>query len=197
MTSDARRTAQTLIFLGACILAATSLASARQQAPAAPAAQTAPAAAAPLAPPKQLAKLLEKQYGHWQVAPISGGSDGCAAAAKTPSPSVVNLDVNDDGFGDWAMEIQAGANVKFVIAVGWLQDFHLYEIDSAAGSTATRALTMVHRGTSFTNPVTQLQDFYSNDSVLATPCTGAPTVYRWNGNGFTAVVLTATVGPTR
>ena len=195
MTSDARRTVPSLIFLAAFVLAATSLASARQT-PAAPAAQPAPAATAPLAPPKQLAKVLEKQYGHWQIAPVGGGSDGCGAATAA-SPSVVNLDVNNDGFGDWAMQIQAGANVKFIIAIGWLQDFHVYEIDSAPGSTATRVLSMVHRGTSFTNPVTQLQDFYSNDSVLATPCSGAPTVYRWNGDGFTPIVLKASAAPTR
>lgn len=195
MTSDAHRNVPAFILLGAFVFGVTAAAQASQT-PAAPP-QTTAAPAAP-APPKVLGRLLDKRYPHWQVAPFAAGSDGCAAA-KTPSPSVVNLDVNNDGFGDWALQIQEGANVKFVIAVGWLQEFHLYEIDTAPGSSATRALSMVHRGSQFMNPTTGLQDFYSNDSVLATPCTGAPTVYRWNGDGFTPLVLKASgsSAPTR
>lgn len=194
MTSDARRLVPTLSFLAAFVFSVPAVASAWQT-PAAQAGQTPPALAAAPAPPKVLAKLLEKRYPHWQVAPFAGGSDGCAAA-KIPSPSVVNLDVNNDGFGDWAMQIQEGGNVKFIVAVGWLQEFHVYEIDTTPGSSAARALSMVHRGTAFLNPATQLQDFYSNDSVMATPCSGPPTVYRWNGDGFTPLVLKASVPPT-
>jgi hypothetical protein len=191
MTSDARRLVRPVIFFVAFVVAATTMLAARQT-PAPAAGQT--TASPPPAPPKVLTKLLDKKYPHWQLAPFAPGSDGCTA--KTASPSIVNLDVNNDGFGDWAMQIQSDANVKLVVAVGWLQDFHLYEIDSTPGSNATRALSMVHRGSSFMNPTNLVQDFYSNDSIVATPCGGAPTVYRWNGDGFTPLVLKASARPT-
>jgi hypothetical protein len=147
------------------------------------------APAIPGALPDGAAKLLDEKYPGWQLAEFAptGGDAACRDHAGKV-PVMTNDDLNTDGFGDWALEVHTGNTIKLVIIMGWLSDFHFYEVDSTPGDKAERFVASAPRGTKYINPTTKSDDYLSHNSLFTQSCSGDRIFYFWDGDGFQKVV---------
>ncbi|MFI5178869.1 MAG: hypothetical protein ACHQO8_09910 [Vicinamibacterales bacterium] len=143
----------------------------------------------PGALPEGAAKLLDQKYPGWQLAEFApAGGDAACRDHAGKVPTMTTDDLNTDGIGDWVVEIHAGDSVKLVIIMGWLNDFHLYDIDSTPGDKAQRSVGSSPRGTKYINPVTKSDDYLSHNSAFTQSCSGDRIYYLWDGDGFQRVV---------
>jgi hypothetical protein len=146
--------------------------------------------------PRAAERLLNTKYPGWKPAAFPSTDAACAATAGS-SPTVVNDDFNTDGFGDWALEIQTADSIKLVIVMGWLADFHAYELESWPGDKVDRYLAKAPRGTRYVNPVTKGNDYLGTNSLVTTSCSGERAFYMWDGDGFRKVIPGTAAAPKR
>ena len=137
--------------------------------------------------PTLVHRLLDRQYKGWQLATVAPAG-GCADRMGD-SPALVSADFNSDGFPDWAMEIKTAAGVKVIAVMGFLQDYRIFELESSADATASRFLTLGHRGTKFTNPQTSLEDYFTNETIMTASCGSDRVAYLWVGFNFQKATL--------
>ena len=141
--------------------------------------------AAPGVFPDAAQRALTKKYPGWKPAPFSGDAACTSRAGSTPT--MVNDDLNTDGFGDWVLEIQTGDTIKLVAVMGWLVDFRPIEIESFSAASADRYLAKFPRGTKYVNPLTKSDSYLGHNSFATISCSGEKTFYIWDGDGFQKV----------
>jgi hypothetical protein len=142
--------------------------------------------AAPGAFPDAAQRALNKQYPGWKPATFSG--DAACASRAGSSPTMLNDDLNTDGFGDWVLQIQTGSTIKLVAVMGWLADFRPVEIESYPTASTDRYLAKSPRGTKYINPVTKSDSYLGNNSFAMVSCSGDKIFYIWDGDGFQKII---------
>jgi hypothetical protein len=151
------------------------------------AAQSTPASTAPPSLPVLVKKMLGKKYKGWQLATVAPAG-GCAARVGN-SPALVTADFNSDGFPDWGLQIKTTAGVRLITVMAWQEDYRVFELESSADDTASRFLSVAHRGTRFLNPQTRLEDYFTNDTLITNSCGRDQVAYLWVGFNFVKAVL--------
>jgi hypothetical protein len=148
----------------------------------------APQVVAPPELPKDARAALKHQWPGWTEARPDPQATACRAA-DGGARTLQMADLDGDGNADYALAVNTGTEVRLVGLVYRPWGFVLHDLDSLGQQTATRSLEIRPRGQQFTNPRTQLRDFYPADTVAASACGGDTAVYMWRGSGFDKVVL--------
>ena len=135
-------------------------------------------------------QALTRRWPKWQLAVLDPQVATCASG-QTDLPLLVELDADGDSASDVGVAIQTGEATRLVVILnrGW--DTVVYDVDSLGGAAANGFLGVVTRGRRFMNPATNMDDYFSNPTVMATRCGEPALAYRWTGVGFEKVVLDA------
>jgi hypothetical protein len=133
---------------------------------------------------------LTRRWPGWQPAVLDPQVASCAGGQKD-RPLLVEYDADGDGASDVAIAVQTGGGTRLVVIMNRSWDSDVYDVDSLGGAAANGFLGVMPRGRRFTNPATQIDDYFSNPTITATRCGEPVAAYRWNGTGFAKVVLEA------
>jgi hypothetical protein len=136
--------------------------------------------------PKDVVKMLNKRYPGWHLSAL----DGACQAANGASPSLVAADLNGDEIKDYVVQVQATApGVALVAVLPTLDDYRLIPIATDVGGNAPRILSIVPGGTKYTSPLTGIDEYFTQDTLVAATCAGERTAYVWSGFGFTTLKM--------
>lgn len=135
-------------------------------------------------------EALRRRWPKWQLAALDPQVPACASGQKD-LPLLVELDADGDSASDVGVAIQTGEGTRLVVILSRAWDTDIYDIDTLGGAAANGFLGVVPRGRRYTNPATNLDDYFSNPTVMATRCGEPALAYRWTGVGFEKVVLDA------
>jgi hypothetical protein len=161
-----------------------------------PATSTPPAKASEVVDlPKEVVKMLNKRYPGWRLSAL----DGACQSQGGASPSLVAADLNGDNIKDYVLQLQATApGVALVAILPTLDDYRIMPIATDVGGNAPRILSIVTGGTKYISPLTGIEEYFTQDTIVAATCTGERTAYVWVGASFTTMKMknTGTTGAT-
>jgi hypothetical protein len=149
-----------------------------------------PASASPgLALPKSARKALDRQFKHWEVAPVDPEATACRRDGAGESPTFVQADFDSDGQQDVAIAVKVGDEVRLIAILARLEDTKLVDVDSLGHGGADAYLGIEKRGTKFKRQNIALDDYYPADTLAVYRCGQPTTAYFWAGSGFNKVVI--------
>jgi hypothetical protein len=123
---------------------------------------------------------------HWKgatLAEVPHAAPACAERGAQGSRFITG-DFNGDGSQDVALAIQTADGIRIVAAMYQTHDYVLKDV--AAKVDLTNAVLSVRRhGEAYRVPNITVDNYFSLDTIVVTPCGQASTAYLWTGSAFT------------
>jgi hypothetical protein len=156
-----------LAVLGACTLGTTSV-----------------IAQASIPMPDEARKALNRAYPGWQWLPEDRVNPACRPAGGAGSP-VVRSDLEGDGAEDLAGYVDVAGTAHLVILLARSDDdYQLYDLALPPAPVGALPFRVEPRGAAYWDAATNLEKFFSVNTVVVHECGTARHAYRWTGVGF-------------
>jgi hypothetical protein len=132
--------------------------------------------ATPAGPPSPFVNAVKARWSGARVAALDAP---CANGTETPA--YVTGDFDGDGAADVAAPIRQSDGVHLVAGLLHTYGYAVMDVvPSIAGST----LSVRPRGMRYAIPGSIVDYYFSADTIVVSPCNGAPTAHIWNGTSF-------------
>ncbi len=150
---------------------------------------TTPKMVSGVAVPAMAADLISQQWKSWSLATTDPQAIACRTSGDAPG-AMVQGDFDGDGRPDVALAVKTPQGVRLVAVLSRLEDGRLFDVNALGDAQATAALGVARRGSSYRNPLADLDEYFATDTPTTERC-GQPgrTAYFWNGAGFTKQAL--------
>lgn len=135
--------------------------------------------------PRPFVQLIESR---WKGASVAARTTSpCSPGPETPAADAQRAylagDFDGDGTTDVAVPVKRDDGLHVVAGFQHTYDYTVIDVTETADASADR-FTVRPRGMLYKVPGSDVDYYFGADTIVLSPCGGAPTAYLWTGTGF-------------
>lgn len=122
------------------------------------------------------------------ASPCAPSTSGSGTVAADAPRAFLAGDFDGDGANDVAAPVQRADGIHLVAGLQHTYGYTVLDVTDKADASADR-FTVRTRGSMYKVPGSDVDYYFGTDTIVLVPCSGTPTAYLWNGQGFDAQPL--------